>query len=494
MLTETFINSCFSVILNKKTKIRRDKTLYRDVLSILEFYETKKRIEIPVTIQNKFDCLKKICELKLEGKTDENAIDSCISFSEKFKPLESFISLRAEENITDAVTLDNVRQIRLRKKVNSLFSNYDQLTTFVESLNSGTFDSIDDLVLDYEEIIKQLYSTMMQENRGIAIESSASLDLSKDDYTPVLQMILKKYEKSNAVATGYPIFDVDVLRGGFEPSRLYVFGGGSGAGKSTLINNLIVNSATTPQLLGEGNISKERKVYVYITLENTIEESLLRTYQPLFNKTIPQVLSEINSGIDIKDRLMIELKRTNSSVIMKYFPAMSISTLDISAVLDDVVSEYGPDSIKGLYVDYLDLLRTDTKYDMYRLELGHITLSLKTLAVEYNIPLITATQLGRSVYRIQESRELSLDQISESIKKIEHADFVALLSKDPVKDDLVHMKVGKNRSGKANMAIDFKVNFSTFKFLKGTKVTNESKQTVVGQELLNFGGLEGKSF
>ena len=60
--------------------------------------------------------------------------------------------------------------------------------------------------------------------------------------------------------------------------------------------------------------------------------------------------------------------------------------------------------------------------------------------------------------------------ISESIKKVEHADFVGLLAKDPVDENLVHGKVGKNRSGKSNVAIDFKVDFSRFKYVSANTV------------------------
>jgi replicative DNA helicase len=160
---------------------------------------------------------------------------------------------------------------------------------------------------------------------------------------------------------------------------------------------------------------------------------------------------------------------------MKYFPAMSISTLDIMGVVDDVIDKYGKDAIAGLYIDYLDLLKTDMKYDMYRLELGHITLSLKTLAVQYNIPVITASQLGRRVYSIQASSELNLDQMSESIKKVEHADFVALLAKDSTDKKIVHGKIGKNRAGESNINIDFQVDFSMFKFINASICANKEK-------------------
>jgi replicative DNA helicase len=501
MLTETFINCCYSVVLNKNSKIKRNKTLYRDIINVLLFTRDKKTIEIPVNVQNKVDCLEKICKLKLDDKSDDNILDS-ISISEKYKQLQSFLETKIEEELSDNNIVDNIKQIRLRKKINSLFSNYDQLKLFIDSYNEGSFDSLDDVVLDYENIIKQLYSNMMENSRDVSIEAAASLDLAKDDYTSILERIKMKYQRKNTTPTGYQIFDNDILtNGGFERSRLYVFGGGSGAGKSTMLSNLINNSATTLNSYQEE--IKDRKfqnVYIYITLENSLEEALLRVYQALFRKTLVQSLADVSAGVDIKQKILDELKKNKSTVIMKYYPASTISTTDVMMVLDDVIHEFGKETIRGLYIDYLDLLRTDMKFDQYRIELGHITLSLKIIAVQYNIPVITATQLNRSVYKVQESNELGLDHISESIKKVEHADFVALLSKDPVDDSLVHMKIGKNRSGRANVTIDFKVDFQTYKYINGyrtsaSKPKKEKQNTPsVANENLITPSLDNQSF
>jgi replicative DNA helicase len=230
---------------------------------------------------------------------------------------------------------------------------------------------------------------------------------------------------------------------------------------------------------------KINRVYVYITLENTIEEALMRTYMPMFNLTVPEMLREIGSGSDIKKLIATKLKESGSTIIMKYFPAMTVSPIDLMGVVDEVIDIYGKDCVAGLYVDYLDLLKADTRYDMYRLELGHITLSLKSLAVQYNIPVITASQLGRSAYRIGNAQELGVDQISESIKKVEHADFVMLLAKDPINDKVVHGKVGKNRSGKSNLAIDFDVDFERFKFGHGNPLKNENKPDATTKAKVN---------
>jgi len=476
LLTESFVNSCFSLVLCKKTSIKKSKALYRDIYKILTFQEDKKTLEIPVLIENKINCLKKLCKMLIEeDKTIDSIVDS-VMYGTKFDQFRDFLDMKLNEELKDAVSIDILKQIRLRGKVNNLFQNYDDLNKVLTSIKDGTFDSIDDLVEDYESTIKKLYSNVTESNRAMTIEATASLDLAKDNFEKVIEMIQKKYDRSNKTPSGFNVLDSKILHGGFDPSRLYIFGGGSGSGKSTMLNNLIIKSATTPLNVFNTEKNQKKKVFIYITLENTIEEALLRTYQPMFNKTLNEVLQEISSGVDIKKRILEELNQCNTTIIMKYFPAMSISVVDVMGVVDDVIEEYGIDSIMGLYIDYLDLLRTDIKYDIYRMELGHITLSLKTLAVQYNIPVITATQLGRSAYEIKESSSLRLDQMSESIKKVEHADFVCLLGKDPQENSIIHGKIGKNRAGVANISISFKVDFSKFKFLSGSMISNKDKQ------------------
>ncbi len=497
MITESFLNSCFSLLLNNGSKLKKTGALYRDVLDILEFSDTRDSYEIPLPVKSKLEFLKKITEMLLAGKTSESVRDS-VSLSEKFKQHQDFLDLKINEDLKEAVFQDYLRQVRIRKKIGALFQNYDELNKVLESIKDGSFDSIDDLVDDYEVTIKTLYTNMMESNRAVTIESAASLDLMKDDYTSVVEMITKKYEVTNKTPSGFKLLDgPEYLNGGYEPSRLYVWGGGSGAGKSTMLNNSIYRAALSHQTLTLDGTALSpvpgeiHHVYLYVTMENTIEEALMRTYQPMFDKSIPQMITDIKTGVNIGESIQSELGKNSSTIIMKYFPAMSVSTLDLMGVVDEAIEEYGQDSIAGLYVDYLDLLKTDTKYDIYRLELGHITLALKTLAVQYNIPVITATQLSRRVYNIQESRELSLDQMSESIKKVEHADFVGLLGKDQNDNSIVHGKVGKNRAGKSNIALQFNVDFSKFKFTNASVAANKNKldSSVTDQHALKFDGM-----
>ena len=453
--------------------------MYRDILEIINFYETKHAFEVPVGVKGKLDCLKKAAKMLLEGRQIDTTYDSLVSG--KYKQYSDFLYRVITEDMKENVFQDYLRQVRIRKKVQSLFENYDELQQVLDTIKTGSFEAIDDLVEKYEITIKQLFSNMMESNRQITVEAAASLDLTKDSFDHVIEMIKKKYESKNTTSTGFEVLDSYVMNGGYEPSRLYVYGGGSGAGKSTVLTNTIFRSAMKPINYMEfpdmvppkpGEI---RRVYIYVTMENTIEESLMRIYQGMFSKTLPQMLHDVTSGVDIKKEINNVLMQNHATIIMKYFPPTSISATDLIGVLDDVANEYGQECIAGLYVDYLDLLKTDTVYDLYRIELGHVTLSLKTLAVEYNIPVVTASQLGRQSYRIKDADELNLDQMSESIKKVEHSDFVMLLAKDMTDENKVWGKVGKNRSGRSNLGMELIANFEKYLFKNLSLKSNPSK-------------------
>jgi len=472
IITEGFLNSCFSLLFCK-ANIRKDKTLYRDILEILQFDKVDK-MEIPIILKNKIECLSRICQMKLEDKTDDNVIDS-LSFSNKYTSLIPVLEMKRNEEVKDHIILDHVKQVRLRKKMNYLLKNYGKLHKVLDNIRDSSYDAIDDIIIEYESIIKVLYSNIVEHNRITAIEATSSLDLLKDDYKPMLDKIIEKYDRKNTTPTGFSIFDDYVFNGGFEKSRLYIFAGSAGSGKSTLLGNLITNSARMSPFMYDAEQANKKKVYIYITLENTIEEAFMRIYQSLYNKKSYQVLNDIVNGVDIRKMIVEEFEKNNATVIIKYFKPRGISCTDLMVVLDDVISEYGKDSIKGLYVDYLDVLRSDVRYDIKWMEIGDIALSMKLLAVDYTIPVITATHLDRTSYNPENIKNLNLGQMAKSIEKVEHGDCICLQVRDPFDPNLIHMRFGKNRSGKANVSIDFRVALENYKFIQGFKKGNDER-------------------
>ena len=151
MITQNFVDSCFLLIFNKNTKVRRNNALYRDILEILDFYKKKEKINIPISIKNKVDCLSKVCQMRLNDKDVDNILDS-LSFSEKFKSIIDFIHVKMNEEVKDNILENNINQVRLRKKLNSMLDNYDKIKGFIDTVNDGSFDSIDDVIQEIKKL------------------------------------------------------------------------------------------------------------------------------------------------------------------------------------------------------------------------------------------------------------------------------------------------------------------------------------------------------
>jgi len=458
MITDQFIDICFTLALAPNQEHKRTKSLFKDMYEVLSFYEDK----ISFLAKTKFDCLKNICKLKLEHI--ENAVaEDLVLTSDKFVSLTPYINEVSQTPVSEDTYDSYLESLEIKKKLVSLFTNYDKLANFVECVESGRFDTAKDAVFQYEETVKSLYLSLVEFRRRHDIQTLSSLDLNEDEYDSVVTQIRSFYLDNNAIPSGFQTLDHSTLSGGFEPSRLYIFAGPSGCGKSTLLINFLANailskpSPVTPDSVPN---QKQKKIFIYVTLENLVDESFLRLYCCLFNKSIREAITEILSDPKkIQDSIKNKLQAMNSNICIYYFPAGYITPIDLMTLLDELISKHGKECIRGLFVDYLDLLRAETRQD-YRLELSSITSNLKVIAVHYGIPVVTASQLNRSAYRI-ESSNLDVDLMSESIKKVEHSDFVALIQQ--VSENEIHLKVGKNRSGKKGALIRLKVDFARYK-------------------------------
>jgi len=486
MITESFLNSCYTLVLNKNCKIKKTPGFYRDITDVLDFYQNKETGDIPLALQTKVKLLKKVIEMKLGGKRTATVIDSLFGMSKTYSDYQSFVEAVVDDPIDGDTFSDIVRQVRMRKKIKALFENYDSLAGVLNTIRDGTFDSIDELVGTYETAIKLLYQNLMDNQRQMTMESTTSLDFNIDDYSHAVDQIKKKYIDGARTSTGFKSLN-QYFNGGLEPSREYIIAGTSGSGKSTLMTNMIARSAlglTGPPRINIKDLENTtdiKHVYIYVTMENTADESLMRIYQDVMDVTEDQLLDKLKSGElnseIMKNQINAKMAPNGATIVMKYFPALTISPVDLMGVIDEVISTYGKGTVAGLFVDYLDLLTTDSPYDLYRMELAKIVLTLKSMAIQYNIPVVTATQLNRGAYRVDNPKDLGADQLGESIKKVEHSDMVMVLHKI-IKNgvDIVIGKIAKFRSGRSGYAIEARVEFNKYKFGEFSLVKNEDKK------------------
>jgi len=466
MITSIFIDTCYLVLLNNNPQMKKSISFYSDLKEIVDFYTES--YETPVILKNKIDCIFQICKMKLEGKNEESIIDS-ISMTPKYADLIDYIEKKRNDELSIEQVNNCIKQVRMRKKYTHMVKDYHHVTDILSDIDNGSYESIDDIIIKYENLIKELYLNIVYSNRIVEVESASYIDIFSDDYEAILDMIEQKYDKKNRIPTGIEIFDKKIFYGGFEKSRLYIFGGGSGSGKSTLLDNIMIQSAL--KLAERSVIEKDNtpKVYLLITLENQIDETFMRIYQSLFGKSTGEFLHDIKEkGKNVIKKMIMNkiADKGNIKFIIKYFKARSITSMDIDSVISEVSQIHGKDNIQLVGVDYLDLLCCDVSRDAYRHELGDITLSLKSIAVTHTIPLLTVTQLNRGVYNVKSSDELRVDMMGESMEKVHHADYISMQAKDVNDDNVVHFRIGKNRSGTSDLSIDFKVDFDKYKFIR----------------------------
>ena len=154
-------------------------------------------------------------------------------------------------------------------------------------------------------------------------------------------------------------------------------------------------------------------------MENYPYETWCRLYCSMFNKTKEEMLRMIfnrsSSSESIRAKIHKMMAPFNSSIQIDYFAANTISPATISALIQKYNQCPEKRTVKAVYIDYLDLLVPDVGWEFYRLDLGEITSSLKSIAARFEVPIITATQLNREAYRKSGKQELGAEMISESI-------------------------------------------------------------------------------
>ncbi len=120
-----------------------------------------------------------------------------------------------------------------------------------------------------------------------------------------------------------------------------------------------------------------------------------------------------------------------------------ISPLEIRAKARRLVARHG---VKAIFVDYLQLIRMNTRHSSRQQEVSEISMSLKNLAKEVNCPVVALSQLSRD--SVKAGRKPNLSDLRESGAIEQDADVVILLyRRDEKNRGVVTADVAKQRNG-----------------------------------------------
>lgn len=275
---------------------------------------------------------------------------------------------------------------------------------------------------------------------GVSFDSHVGHDFL-DDYSP-------RYEFYHTKEKKIP-FDLDYLnkitKGGLPIKTLNVALAGTGVGKS-----LFMCHCAAANLLQGYNV-------LYITLEMAEERIAERIDANLINVTMDE-LSLLPK--EIYEKKVERIKRgTQGKLIIKEYPTACAGSANFRHLLNElkIKRNFVPDIV---YIDYLNIctssrLRQGANINSYTY-IKAIAEELRGLAVEFKVPVVTATQTTRSGYS---NSDVDLTDTSESFGLPATADFMfALIATEELQDlNQIMVKQLKNRYNDPNLYRKFVV-------------------------------------
>ena len=224
-----------------------------------------------------------------------------------------------------------------------------------------------------------------------------------------------------------------ITKGGLPNKTLNVALAGTGVGKS-----LFMCHCASSALLQGKNV-------LYITLEMAEEKIAERIDSNLLNCDI-QNITELPK-IMFENKVTNIAKKTQGSLVIKEYPTASASASHFRALLNDLAlkKSFKPDII---YIDYLNICASSRYSKLGNVNsysyIKAIAEELRGLAVEANVPIVSATQTTRSGYG---SSDVDLTDTSESFGLPATADLMfALISTEELEEiNQIMVKQLKNR-------------------------------------------------
>ena len=240
------------------------------------------------------------------------------------------------------------------------------------------------------------------------------------------------HRKEDKIPFDLEYFD-KITKGGIPNKTLNIALAGTGVGKSLFMCHF----ASSVLLQG--------KNVLYITLEMAEEKIAERIDANLLNVNIQDIVDLPKMMFD--DKVTSLTKKTQGSLIIKEYPTASAHSGHFRALLNELAlkKSFRPDII---FIDYLNICassryRTNNNVNSYSY-IKAIAEELRGLAVEANLPIVSATQTTRSGFA---SSDVDLTDTSESFGLPATADLMfALISTEELEDlNQIMVKQLKNR-------------------------------------------------
>lgn len=257
----------------------------------------------------------------------------------------------------------------------------------------------------------------------------------------LLSRVLERLEQVEAEGldvTGLPtgLVDLDRKLGGLQPSTLVVVAGRPGMGKSALAMNIASHVAINhgPVAFFSMEMSPTEIAYRWLGSQARVDSMKLR------------------SGLGTGDSSLIWAKLVEATARLYKVP---LHADEGSRTVGDIRSKCRRLKRKAglelVVVDYMQLMHSRSRENRQQ-EIAEISLNLKALARELNVPVIAVSQLNRALETRQDKRP-QLGDLRESGAIEQDADIVLMIYRDEYYNNdtkergIAEIIVAKQRAG-----------------------------------------------
>jgi archaellum biogenesis ATPase FlaH len=302
------------------------------------------------------------------------------------------------------------------------------------AIHNAVMESISIIDGKHKSLTKNAMPDLLTKALAVTFDPSVGHDYIED--------VEKRYDFYHEDEERIP-FDLEyfnqITKGGLPNKTLNIALAGTGVGKSLFMCHMA------------GNVLTQGKNVLYITMEMAEERIAERIDANLLNIPLDQLQHITKEMLTSKvDKLA---SRTNGKLIIKEYPTGSAHTGHFRALLNELKlkKNFVPEMI---FIDYLNICSSSRMKGMggainSYTYIKAIAEELRGLAVEFNVPLVSATQTTRSGFG---SSDPGLEDTSESFGLPATADLMfALISSEELEaQGQIMVKQLKNRYNDPN--------------------------------------------
>lgn len=263
-------------------------------------------------------------------------------------------------------------------------------------LRANSFDETEDIMDVYEEVGRRM--------DGIFPDADNAVHTIKEAIKGVYENIDRNY-KGTSRLTGYPtgFSEFDGKSGGLQTSDLIIIAADTSSGKTSLAIKISMN-AGCPVAFYSMEMKKEQVAARMMSIQSGVPANEI-----LYSRLASGQLQSIDKGVARLEKLPI------------YFDDRSTSNIEsILASIRMMKIKYG---IKGVIVDYLQILNVNMKTANKEQQMGDVARRLKNLAKDLDIWIIALSQLSRD----KENPVPTLARLRDSGQIAEASDVVMLI-------------------------------------------------------------------